>query len=114
MRRRPGRDAAARGFTLVEMMTSVAIVGLILLLIGYEFDASIASLIHTRSNRDDESNSRVVMTKVVNRLRTASPWVLGQPSPAPSSSPGADPVILLPVPVSAPSVAASTLLQHPP
>lgn len=68
---------AARGFTLVEMLTSVAIIGLILVLIGYEFDASLGQLLHTQSNRDLEANARVIMTKTTNHLRTATSNVFG-------------------------------------
>jgi prepilin-type N-terminal cleavage/methylation domain-containing protein len=100
------RGRLNRGFTLVEMITSVAIVGLILVLIGYEFDASLGNLIHTRSNRDMESNARVVMSKVTNRLRSASPWVFN-PSPPPT---GSHQVILSPVPATSPP-ATSNVLQ---
>jgi prepilin-type N-terminal cleavage/methylation domain-containing protein len=96
---------SSRGFTLVEMLTSVAIVGLILVLIGYEFDASLSNLIHTRSNRDMEANARIVMSKVTNRLRTASPWVFNPGTP----SGGVDQVIVLPVPTASPT--ASNVLQ---
>lgn len=102
------KRSSQRGFTLVEMVTSVAIVGLILLLIGYEFDASLSNLIHTRSNRDMESNARIVMTKVTNRLRTASPWVFNPAPPPPPA--GVHQVIMIPVPVTTPG-ATSNVLQ---
>jgi len=76
------RMSSARGFTIVDTMISVAIIGLILLLIGYEFDAIIGHSIHTRSNRDMETSARIAIGKVTNRLRTASPWVIGTPPPA--------------------------------
>jgi prepilin-type N-terminal cleavage/methylation domain-containing protein len=102
----PGKRISGRGFTLVEMLTSVAIVGLILVLIGYEFDASLNNLLHTRSNRDMESSARLVMSKVTNRLRGASPWAFN-PSPPPSQL--AHEVILSPVPAQSP--ATSNVLQ---
>ena len=64
---------STRGFTLIEMMTSVFILGLIILLIGYEFDHTIAHLLHTQSNVDAESTARTTMAKVVNGLRAATP-----------------------------------------
>src|ERR1700680_843578 len=91
---------SARGFTLVETLISVAIIGLILLLIGYEFDAIIGHSIHTRSNRDMETSARLAISKVTNRLRTASPWVIGTPTPAPPAV--AERVIINPVPTGAP------------
>jgi prepilin-type N-terminal cleavage/methylation domain-containing protein len=99
---------SARGFTLVETLTAVAIIGLILLLIGYEFDAIIGHSIHTRSNRDMETNARIAISKVTNRLRTASPWVIGTPTPAPPAV--AERVILNPVPAPLPG-ATGTILQ---
>ena len=60
---------------MVEMITVVAIMGLILLLLGYEFDGALEHLLHTRSNQDMETTARVAMRKVTNRLRTATPWV---------------------------------------
>jgi prepilin-type N-terminal cleavage/methylation domain-containing protein len=83
-----------RGFTLLEMMTSVFIIGLILLLIGYEFDGALNKLLHNQSNRDLESNARVVMTKVTNRLRAAT--VDPQLPTSPGCNPCADDVILSP------------------
>lgn len=99
---------SARGFTLVETLTSVAIIGLILLLIGYEFDAIIGHSIHTRSNRDMETNARIAISKVTNRLRTASPWVIGTPTPAPPAV--AERVIINPVPAPPPGT-TGTILQ---
>lgn len=82
-----------RGFTVLEVMTSVFIIGLILLLIGYEFDGALNKLLHNQSNRDLESNSRVVMTKVTNRLRAAT---VDPQLPTSGCNPCADDVILSP------------------
>jgi prepilin-type N-terminal cleavage/methylation domain-containing protein len=110
--RRTGRTG--RGFTLVEMLTVVAIVGLILMLIGVEIDASITGYTHDRANLDTESQSRLVMTKVVNRLRGASPWVFASaPSPGPTSS-APDPVILYPTPAPSPAATATSLTFYRP
>jgi prepilin-type N-terminal cleavage/methylation domain-containing protein len=100
------KRSSSRGFTLVEMLTSVAIVGLIFVLIGYEFDASLANLLHTRSNRDMESSARVVMSKVTNRLRAATPWVFNPTPPLPGAP---DPVILSPVPSTTPPGTSNVL-----
>jgi len=75
-----GKRAFARGFTLVELMTSVFILGLMLLLIGYEFDHTISHLLHTQSNVDVESNARTTMVKIVNGLKAATPDVQVDPT----------------------------------
>jgi prepilin-type N-terminal cleavage/methylation domain-containing protein len=99
--------ASARGFTLVEMLTAAVIIGLILLLIGYEFDAVLGHLLHTRANRDIESNARIAVNKVTNRLRTASPWVFNQgPFTAPFD---VDTVIQQPIPASTPGTSSAVL-----
>lgn len=67
------RRGASRGFTLLEVMTSVFILGLILLLIGYEFDHTVSHMLHTQSNVDAESNARVIMAKIETGLRAATP-----------------------------------------
>ncbi len=67
------RRSGRRGFTLIEMVTSVFILGLIVLLIGYEFDHTIWHLLHTQSNVDAESNARTALVQVVNGLRAATP-----------------------------------------
>ncbi len=69
------KGSLTRGFTLVEMMTSVFILGLMLLLIGYEFDHTISHLLHTQSKVDVESNARTTMVKIVNGLKAATPDV---------------------------------------
>ena len=102
-----GRVASSRGFTLVEMLTAAAIIGLILLLIGYEFDAIIAHSLHTQSNRDLETNARFAVNKVTNRLRTATPWVIGTPTPAPPGVP--EQVIINPLPTGLPGATATSL-----
>ena len=104
-RRHPSSE---RGFTLVEMMTVVVIVGLIMLLIGYELDSTIGGYFHDRQNMDTQTQSRLVMTKVVNRLRGASPWeFFSNPSPVPSGA--AHPVILYPVPGPSPAPTGTSL-----
>lgn len=100
-----GKLASNRGFTLIEMIISAAIIGLILLLIGYEFDAIIAHSLHTRSNRDLETTARFAVNKVTNRLRTASPWVLGTPVPPGGSAQ----VIINPIPAGAPGTTGTVL-----
>jgi prepilin-type N-terminal cleavage/methylation domain-containing protein len=95
---------ADRGFTLVETLVSVVIIGLILVLIGYEFDAIIGHSIHTRSDRDMETNARFAINKVTNRLRTASPWVIGSPAPAVPEQ-----VIVAPVPTGPPGTTGTVL-----
>jgi prepilin-type N-terminal cleavage/methylation domain-containing protein len=101
------KRTSIRGFTLVEMLTAVAIIGLILLLMGYEFDGIIAHSLHTRSNRDLETNARFAINKVTNRLRTATPWVIGTPTPAPPAVP--EQVIISPVPASTPGTTGTVL-----
>ena len=102
-----------RGFTLVEMLTVVAILGLIIVLIGYEFDSTIGSYFHDRANMDTQAQSRLVMTKVVNRLRGASPWEFASnPSPVPSGQPHA--VIIYPVPAPTPAPTATSLTFYRP
>ena len=103
-----GKGTSNRGFTLVEMLTAAAIIGLILLLIGYEFDAIIAHSLHTRSNRDLETNARFAINKVTNRLRTATPWVIGTPTPAPPGS--SEQVIISPIPTGPPG-STGTMVQ---
>lgn len=111
MRRK--RQALRRGFTLVEMLTVVAIVGLMLLLIGYELDSTIHGYFHDRSNMDTQAQSRLVMTKVVNRLRGASPWEFAS-APTPSASGQPHPVILYPVPGPSPAPTGTSLQFYRP
>jgi len=85
------------------MLTVVAIIGLILLLIGYEFSAALENLIHTRSNRDMESTARIVMSKVTNRMRTATPWVFSTPPADPSQ------VMVDPLPTGSPGASSNVL-----
>jgi len=102
------RARKARGFTLVEALTATAIIGLILVLIGYEFDHSLEDLLHTRSNRDLESGARLTMSEVTNRLRSASPYFyINTTGPAPT--PDANQVIINPVPVPTPGATATAL-----
>src|SRR6516162_10296296 len=86
-----------RGFTLVEMLTVVVILGLMIVLIGYEFDSTISGYFHDRTNMDTQTQSRLVMTKVVNRLRGASPWEFAS-NPSPTASGQPHPVVIYPVP----------------
>jgi len=92
--RRPARQK--RGFTVLEVMTSVFIIGLILLLIGYEFDGALNKLLHDQSNTDMESNARLVMTKVSNRLRAATVDPQLPPGVGCSPKPCSNDVILSP------------------
>ncbi|MBV8460056.1 MAG: prepilin-type N-terminal cleavage/methylation domain-containing protein [Candidatus Eremiobacteraeota bacterium] len=100
---------ANRGFTVSELLTATVIIGIILLLIGYEFDHTLEHLLHTRQNRDAESGARLAMSKVTDRLRGASPWVF-VPTGGPAPTPDPDLVIKNPVPVSTPG-ATSNVLQ---
>ena len=96
--------SSARGFTVAELLTATVIIGLILVLIGYEFDHSLEHLLHTRQNRDAEAGARLTMAKITNRLRAASPDVFAQPAP-----PDPNQVVMNPVPVGTPG-ATSTVL----
>jgi prepilin-type N-terminal cleavage/methylation domain-containing protein len=109
----PKRFAQSRGFTLVEMLTVVVIVGLIMLLIGYELDSTISGYFHDRNNMDTQTESRLVMTKVVNRLRGASPWEFFS-APSPSASGGPHQVILIPAPGPSPAPTATSLQFYRP
>ncbi len=97
----------SRGFTLAEMLTATAIIGLMLVLLGYEFDHALEHLLHTRSNRDMESTARLTMSKVTNSLRTASPWVFVTPGPPPTPDPNQ--VIVNPLPVATPGATATAI-----
>ena len=99
-----GRRAGSRGFTVSELVIATAIIGIILLLIGYEFDRSLEHLLHTRQNRDLESGARLTISEVTNSLRTASPLVF-------TATPPPDPheVIVNPVPVLTPGATATSL-----
>src|SRR5579864_7930837 len=88
------------GFTLVEMLVSLGIIGLILTLIGLEFVGVVNHTLHTRANTDAESQARLIMSQVSTQLRTAyfdvsdypttapAKWLpVVSPLPAPSASP---------------------------
>ncbi|MDQ6780263.1 MAG: type II secretion system GspH family protein, partial [Candidatus Eremiobacteraeota bacterium] len=85
-----------RGVTIVEVMVTVTILGIFMILIGYEFDHTVWHLFHTQSNVDTESNARVVMTRVVNGLKAATPnlenWSSGSVILQPGG-PGTSPVL---------------------
>lgn len=84
------QSRSRRGFTLVEMITVVAIIGLILSLLSLEFISVVNSTLHSRANTDAQSQARVIMSKVETHLRNAyfdySDYGLTQ-SPAPVISP---------------------------
>ena len=84
---------ATRGFTLVEMVTVVAVIGLILTLLGLEFVSVVNSTLHSRANTDAESQARVIMSKVETHMRNAyfdytDFSVSGTPDPVISPVPG--------------------------
>jgi prepilin-type N-terminal cleavage/methylation domain-containing protein len=72
---------SSRGFTLVEMITVVAILGLILTLLGYEFLSVISDTLRTRANTDAESQARVIMQKIDTHLRVAYYDYVDNPTP---------------------------------
>jgi len=68
---RQARNRRNYGFTLVEMITVVAVFGLILTLLGLEFVSVVDHTLHTRASTDAESQARIIMSKVETHLRTA-------------------------------------------
>jgi prepilin-type N-terminal cleavage/methylation domain-containing protein len=91
----------SRGFTLVEMITVVAILGLILTLLGYEFLSVISDTLRTRANTDAESQARIIMQKIDTHLRVAYYDYVDNPNPLvaePIVSPTPMPVSATPVP----------------
>ncbi len=86
------RNRATRGFTLVEMITVVAIIGLILTLLSLEFISVVNSTLHSRANTDAESQARVIMAKIETHMRSAYfdyTDFTGSPAPVISPIPGA-------------------------
>lgn len=69
------------GFTLVEMITVVAIIGLILTLLGLEFVSVVSDTLHTRANTDAESQARLIMSKVETHMRVAYYDYVNDPTP---------------------------------
>jgi prepilin-type N-terminal cleavage/methylation domain-containing protein len=92
------RTAQESGFTLVETIVAVSIVGLILTLVGLEFVGTVNHMLHTRAQTDAESQARVIMSKIDTQMRSAyfdwtdfplpsgSPLAVVSPQPAPSAS----------------------------
>lgn len=68
---RLGRRRLSGGFTVMEMITVIFIIGLILSLLGFEFVSVIDKTMHTRANTDAESQARIIMSKVETHMRTA-------------------------------------------
>src|SRR5579872_274965 len=68
-----GRLRHNRGFTLVEMLTVLVVLGLVLSMIGLEFYGVVSNTLHTRANMDAESIARLGMSKVSNEMRLAFP-----------------------------------------
>jgi prepilin-type N-terminal cleavage/methylation domain-containing protein len=90
MRTRARRHSG--GFTLVEMLTVVAVIGLILTMLSLEFISVVSTTLHTRANTDAESQARTIMAKVDAHLRAAY-------FDYPDFPPGASPVpVISPVP----------------
>lgn len=83
------RSRRNSGFTLVEMITVVAVFGLILTLLGLEFVSVVSTTLHTRANTDAESQARIIMSKVETHLRVAYYDYVDNPpgSPVPVASP---------------------------
>jgi|GEM_PF-2200539 len=95
--RRPKRSS---GFTLVELLVAIAVLGLILTFIGLEFVSVVDNTLHTRASVDAEAQARIVMAKVSGQMRgayfdetdypTAAPaqqLAVVSPIPVPSASP---------------------------
>ncbi len=88
---------APRGFTVVEMLISMTIMGLVLALAVVEFAMVFNHNNLTTANITAESNARISMAKVTNELRQAMPditdfsgnypIVTRPPVPAPSTAP---------------------------
>jgi len=86
-----------RGFTIVEMLISMAIMGLVLALAVVEFAMVFNHNSLTTANISAESNARISMAKVTNELRQAMPdvtdfnapypIVVSPPTPAASTAP---------------------------
>jgi prepilin-type N-terminal cleavage/methylation domain-containing protein len=60
-----------RGFTLVEMIVVVAVIGLILSLVSLEFISVVSTVLHTRANTDAESQARTAMSKIGSQVRSS-------------------------------------------
>jgi prepilin-type N-terminal cleavage/methylation domain-containing protein len=97
------RRAEKRGFTVVEMLISMTIMGLVLALAVVEFAMVFNHNNLTSANITAESNARISMAKVTNELRQAMPditdfsanypIVVNPPTPAPSSAPVASQMV---------------------
>jgi type II secretory pathway pseudopilin PulG len=78
----------AGGFSIIETLIAVAVVGLILTLIGLEFVGVVDDTLHTRANTDAESQARLIMARVSTRMRTSFYDVTDNiPGPLPVVSP---------------------------
>ncbi len=91
------KNERARGFTVVEMLTSMLIMGLVLALAIVEFAMVFNHNNLMNANLSADQNARIAMARVTNELRQAMPdvtdfgstsaVVLNPPTPAPSTAP---------------------------
>src|SRR5579872_4308126 len=65
-------NAGSRGFTLLEMLTVVVVVGLVLSMMGLEFYGVVSNTLHTRANMDAETMARLAAAKVNKEMRLAA------------------------------------------
>jgi prepilin-type N-terminal cleavage/methylation domain-containing protein len=89
---RPARSPRSRGFTIIEMLTVVAILGLILSLVSLEFINVVSDTLHTRADTDAEAQARLAMSKISTQMRTGYWDYIDFPNPSPTPYPVVSPL----------------------
>ena len=93
--------APADGFTLLEIVITLGILGIVIVVIYGVFARTLAAKEHTESRAEEFSSARAALNRIVADLQTAQVNPAGASEPASAATPGAPPSAPTPSPTPA-------------